>query len=314
MKAESLQLVKKDLQLENSRQGQPKTPLLSSEDAERLLRGLQPRDWSVLARSEEKNEQITVLIALAYTGDDDLTWEHARDVLADPFLFLKALYDLDGGEQLNLHNIRSADRVGRLQVDLLKTGSTAQVLALYLSACLASAKLRLRLDKPKHMPLPDDGGKAAWPVKIQVKDILKSTQKAARSGKTSLVVANGLERELDQFFRYRGYFRIDAKRVLIEMSLKKESSIDDLREDLRKTVIGAMRCNVPLHICMGTTALALSDKVCAAGTFPKTLFDPRLWNNTSVPEAGREYMTIVRPDDLEKMGTLVQVRLVRASA
>jgi len=127
---------------------------------------------------------------------------------------------------------------------------------------------------------------------------------AARYQKTSLIVCNGMEREVGQFFKYRGCLRIDAKRLLVETRmLRNPKGIEAAREELRQVVVAAMKASIPLHICMGNTAVAIKENICADGTFPKSLFNPKLWNDTRLHEEHREYRKILTPSELEEIGT-----------
>lgn len=273
---------------------------LSVEDAENLIRGLKPSDWSVFASSCDADEHLVMCVMLAYLECDDTTWANAEVYLNDPFRLLTSLFEAEVGERLTIDAIRRADSLGIIQIGQLRPGSAAWVLAHYLTACLSSAKRRLGIEEGSHLPASAEGGAPKWPIKIELKDLQKSLHEAARWQKTSLVVCNGMEREVDQFFRYRNFLRIDAKRILVETTMSKKKNVEEVRAEIREVIVAAMKADLPLHICMGTTAVRLRDEICADGTFPKSLFNPRLWNNKERPEENREYMTILNEAEREE--------------
>lgn len=246
------------------------------------------------------NERRVVRVALAYGGYEDCSWEHAQKILGDPFDLLVRIFEGGAGENLSMETIRCADQFDEIDVDELKSGTASWVLGSYLTICLSEARKRLGCTDGSRLPAQGSGGaEPTWPKHIDFKDFPKCVKEAAAHQKTSLLVCDGMEGEVDQYFRYRDYLRIDAKRLLCETSLGKKRPMEEVREDLRQVVVAAMKADVGLHIRMSNTALALRDSICAPGTFPKTLFNPRLWNDKRKPENAREYMSIIKEAELE---------------
>mmetsp|Transcript_103437 Transcript_103437/g.179516 ORF Transcript_103437/g.179516 Transcript_103437/m.179516 type:complete len:453 (-) Transcript_103437:47-1405(-) len=276
---------------------------LSLEDAESMLRGCRPSDWTRLANTEDVMEQLVMRVGLVYVGHENPSWENAQSTLGDPFEFLKAMMGMEAGALLTVDRVRCADSLGRIHLDRLKPGKTAWVLAQYLTACLNAARERLGIVEGEGTHLPGKTGYKApkWPIKIELKDLARSLKEAARCRKTPLVICNGMESTVDTFCKYRGFLRIDAKRLLIETSfLRNSRKIEESREDLRKVLVAAMKAGAPLVIRMGNTAIELRDKFCEDGSFPKSLFRPRVWNDPNKSPADREYMKILTPAELEE--------------
>lgn len=277
--------------------------ILSLEDADKLLRACKPSDWKALIESKDSMVRLVMRVALVYTGSMSPTWEDAQSTLADPFQFLRTVLDTEKFiDSLSAERIRKSDEMGLIDPRKLGSGSTMWVLAQYLTACLSEARDRLGLTKKEGVHLPGKPGEAsAWPVRIQLRDLPVRLRQAAKCGKTPLIVCNGMETEVDQYFRYRGCLRIDAKRLLLETSLidKGRKTIEEAREDLRQVVVAAMKASVPLYIKMGNTAVQFRDKFCAEGSFPKELFDPSEWNDARIPEKSRAYLKILTESELE---------------
>ena len=114
-----------------------------------------------------------------------------------------------------------------------------------------------------------------------------------------LLVCNGHAKEADTFLTYSAYVQIDAKWVMGETMIRKSISIEDMREDLRRRVVNAMKHGLPVHIAMANTAVAFNSTFCAELTFPRSVFNFGMFRGDPEGREPGEYKSIIRESDLE---------------
>lgn len=273
---------------------------LTAKQAERLVSSIRPADLAALAESVDEAEQLPVRMALEFVGDKDLTWANAQASLRTGATFLKEILDMEAGDFITRAGLGRMAELGSLDVAALEgKNEAARALAIFLDACICGAKDRLGINAKKGAPPPaPDEEPPAWPLKIDFKELPKHIAEAVRWRKTPLIVSNGKAKEVDTFLTYSAYVQLDAKWILGETTIRKTMSMEDMRADLRRRVVGAMKNGLPLHIAMANTAVAFKSQICAEELFPSSVFKFGLFQDLSQPEEEQEYKKMIRESDL----------------
>jgi len=271
---------------------------LTAKEAESLLSVIKPSSLVALADSTDCTEQLPARMALEYVGDKDLSWSNAQASLRTTHQFLKEILEMEAGEFITRGSLARLADLGTLDLIALQgKNDAARTLATFLDACMRSAKERLGIsDELPLLQLQEEP--PSWPLKVDFKEIQQHISEAVRWRKTPLVVCNGHHKEVDTFLTYRAYAQVDAKWVLGETAIRKTTNIDDMREDLRRRLVSAIKNGIPLHVAMENTAVAFKKQICADGLFPDSVFNLGCFDDLSKPEAEREYKRILRDSDL----------------
>merc|ERR1712048_14030 len=239
------------------------------------------------AESSDVTEQIPARIALEFVGDNDMSWERAQVSLRNWPAFLKEILSMNGDRFITRRALERMENVGALDLTALEGKQVAaQVLAIYLHACMSKAKERLGMNAaPAKSPCQD--APKLWPMKVNFNEIAARAVEAARWGKTALFVCNGHADEVDTSFTYRGggCASIDALSILNQVAVAKSKSVEQMRQELHQRIEGAMLQDRPIHISMARTALPFRDTYCGPGGLSQAVF-----KNSLLREEGGECM------------------------
>lgn len=275
-------------------------------ETEECLRALTTADLVRLAQSTDCREQLPARMTLAFIGDHDTSWENAQATLRSGS-FIEMVLEMEGAQYLTKRGISRIAELGLVEPEGLQNRlCAAHTLALYLEACLRSAGHRLELRIPtattirKSSDLPP-----SWPIKVDFKEIMKQVDEAARWNKTALLVCNGHAEEADTFFSYRGMVQIDAKWIIGQVVLKKEMTLGDMQKVLKRQLLDAMRCSMPVHIAMSGSAADFKGSYCKAGLFPDTVFNTNLFRKPT------EYKKMMSEHDQQTWGKDILNRMKR---
>lgn len=149
-----------------------------------------------------------------------------------------------------------------------------------------------KVEEPKVPPV--------WPRKIDFKALADEVKLAASWDRTALVVCNGKAKEADTFFTYSGYAQIDAKWVLAETAIKKTMSVEEMQEDLRRRVVGAMKHGLPVHVAMANSAVSFKEKFCSEKGLPACFFKVKEFKGETEKDVkDRPYRKMVKDEDLK---------------
>lgn len=261
--------------------------------AEQNVKTISKKDLYQLATSQSALEQLPVRMALAYIGYDDVSWANAQEVLRAGNTLLDEVLSMEGDKFLTRRSIAAISSLGRVEPAAVETYSVAaHALAVYLEACLLSAGNALGLRTPTTTASAIERGilPPAWPIKVDFREIMKAVDEAALWGRTPLVVCSGHAQEADTFFNYRGFASIDAKWILKQVFLDKEMTVEDMQKVLQQQLVESMKCCLPLHIAMSSSALDFKGQLCRDGFFPSSLF------NTAMFRRPLEYKKVLSDD------------------
>eukprot|EP00930_Biecheleria_cincta_P072737 TRINITY_DN60094_c0_g1_i1.p1 TRINITY_DN60094_c0_g1~~TRINITY_DN60094_c0_g1_i1.p1 ORF type:complete len:390 (+),score=75.30 TRINITY_DN60094_c0_g1_i1:61-1230(+) len=271
----------------------------TAKHAEKLVSSMRPAAMAELINSSDPVEQLPARMALEYVGDKDLSWSNAQVSLKNGDQFVKEILDMQAGEFITRGSLGRLSDLGSLDLAALEgKNEAARSLATFLDACIREASERLGMNEAAPAAPAPDEEPPSWPIIIDFKDLPKHISDAARWRKTPLIVCNGHNKEVDTFLTYRAYAQIDAKWVLGETTIRKTKSMEEMREDLRRRVVGAMKNGIPLHVAMENTAVAFKQQICAEGLFPESVFNLGVFQDLSKPEEEHLYKKIVRESDL----------------
>eukprot|EP00746_Dinoflagellata_sp_MGD_P167937 gnl/MRDRNA2_/MRDRNA2_98946_c0_seq1.p1 gnl/MRDRNA2_/MRDRNA2_98946_c0~~gnl/MRDRNA2_/MRDRNA2_98946_c0_seq1.p1 ORF type:complete len:357 (-),score=83.04 gnl/MRDRNA2_/MRDRNA2_98946_c0_seq1:44-1114(-) len=281
-----------DLHAEEARRLQRKI-----DEMEKGLRALTTSDLCELATSTNPEEQLPALMSLAFIGDDDTSWENAQECLRSGSL-LEMVLEMDGEKYVTKRTISCIAKLGQVEPESLRNRrSAAHALALFIEACLVAAGHRLELRVPTAVTVPKPSElPPAWPIKIEFKDIMKQVDEAARWNKTALLVCNGHAEEADTFFSYRGMVQIDAKWMMGEVDIKKVSTLSEMQKVLKRQLLDAMKCGLPIQIAMSGSAVDFKSKYCKTDYFPDTIFNTKLFRKPT------EYTKLLSEHDKKTWG------------
>lgn len=215
--------------------------------------------------------------------------------------FLKEILEMEAGEFITRGSLGRLSELGSLDLAALELegkNEAARSLAIFLDACMRSASERLGMNEDGPAAPAADEEPPAWPIKIDFKELPKHISEAVRWRKTPLIICNRHNQEVDTFLTYQAYAQVDAKWVLGETTIRKTKNMEEMREDLRRKVIVAMKNGIPLHVAMENTAVAFKKQICAEGLFPESVFNFGVFQDLSKPEEEHEYKRILRESDL----------------
>ncbi|CAJ1350685.1 unnamed protein product [Effrenium voratum] len=281
-----------------AKEAPPAFGVLSPKQAEERVAKMLPSTLEALAESTSEQEQLILRLMLAYIGEkDDLSWKNAQQSCKDAKKFLGEMLEMEAGKYITKLIMQRMDKIlGDAEMELTPE-SKAYDLALLLEASRREWKKSLPPEekvKPKEPEVPPE-----WPVKIGFKELKQRLDEAAAWEKTALVVCCGHAKEADTYFTYSGYSQIDAKWVLGQTMIKKEVSVEDMQEELRKRVVGALKHGLPVHVAMSNTAVAFKKTFCREDKFPLCFFkDKEFKGDPAAPKEERPYFSMVTKEDL----------------
>lgn len=263
-------------------------------EAEALFQALSPADMQSLASSTSTAEQLPARMLLELVGDKDLTWANAAKSLRDAANFKKEVLDMDGASYVTKGSIDRFAALGTLQPnELREKHPVAFAVAIYLEAVIWAAKEKLGMNVAEAPPPPAEGEKPPeWPIMVGIQELPAALADARRWSKTPLFLCSGKVSVVDTFFQYQSATLVDAKWILSKVDVKKELSVSDVREEVRKRLIAALKFGQPIHIAMSNSAVTLKAKYCSDAEFPEGLFNNELWFTKEV------HSKIVRESDL----------------
>uniref|UniRef100_A0A0G4FUI3 Uncharacterized protein n=1 Tax=Chromera velia CCMP2878 TaxID=1169474 RepID=A0A0G4FUI3_9ALVE len=125
------------------------------------------------------------------------------------------------------------------------------------------------------------------PIKLTA--LLEAQETAHTAGKVPLFLDKS--GNVDRFFSYRHTTIVEAKKHL--MSKVQGKTVEEVREDLRKELVMALKFGKTLLIRMTNSAVDFKGQFFEENTFPEALFD------TDFGSSKDKYMAVVRESDLE---------------
>lgn len=279
--------------------------------ATEFIKNMSPDDMKALASSSDPVEQLPARMILEHVGEKDTSWKTAQASLKDGAAYKKEILDLAKETCASTQTCMDRlDALGKLNPSALKDKNAAAfAMAVFMEAVITATKqslggsdLRAKMQSLEGGDGPAKSGvenvdlstKPEWPITIPFKQIDDAISSAWAFKKTPLILCCGKCSVVDTYLCYRSYATIDAKMYLSKVVVKKEMTIEEAREDIRKKLVGAMRNGRQIHIGMGNSAVAFKEQYCAPDDFPESLFNNELW----LDEAN--YSKVIRPEDLEK--------------
>lgn len=260
----------------------------------KLLRLLPKDELEALESSNDARERKPVRLALEYTGEEDVSWVNAQSMLRSGKAFIKTVLSMDGEAYITWKQLKRMDEFGPLDVAALAERSiVARILAIYLEICMSQARERLISESPAPRILEEPPD---WPIRVPVAEVQLAVLEAARWGRTALLVCDGSAFEVDSFFKARGCVTIGGGWVEREVETMKVLRVDDILQALHSRMIAALHSGSPIHIAMGTTVTAFSDTYCEDRTFPKAVFNNKIF--TMLQEQPTRYMLPGDPPEL----------------
>jgi len=245
--------------------------------AEKLIMLLTPDDLAQLADSDVSAERKAARMALEYAGAEDVSWKSAQESLLGGKTFVKEIIGMDRGAYLTKRSLPQLEEFGTLEPKSISQDSiAARAVALYLDACITSAKSRMGL--PLTAPVPKQkicvDEPPDWPAKVHMDSLQKAVTEAAKWGKTAFIVCSGCESEVSAALGLLDCDLIDAA-FTYESTSKKVRSVDEATFDLNRQLIAALQRGRPIHISLSDKLVPFQSMFCAAGLFPKAVFNTR---------------------------------------
>lgn len=254
---------------------------LSLAVAETLLKGVTADAMMSLAESNESDEQLPARMLLEFVGDKDLSWANAQASLRQGHQFIKEVLEMEGANFVTRRGLERLEALGPPSPGALLGDGRAPaafVLAAYVEAVVDAAKDKLGLKVAPAIPAPGPDEKPpAWPIVVDFKELNAALSEALKWKKTPIFICSGKASVVDTFFAYQGCTLIDAKWILNKVDIAKEMDVQEMREELRRRLVAALKYGKPIHISMANSAVSLRAKYCCDDALPEALFKQDSW-------------------------------------
>eukprot|EP00746_Dinoflagellata_sp_MGD_P066730 gnl/MRDRNA2_/MRDRNA2_27607_c0_seq1.p1 gnl/MRDRNA2_/MRDRNA2_27607_c0~~gnl/MRDRNA2_/MRDRNA2_27607_c0_seq1.p1 ORF type:complete len:698 (+),score=176.80 gnl/MRDRNA2_/MRDRNA2_27607_c0_seq1:99-2192(+) len=287
------------------------TPL-TLEEADKYLSDLQEEDWAEFADLEEPPENLlnVAKAMLLFLGEAEsgCNWSVAKAALTQPEELVKELRDLGPFGPLDSQIAKVSDTLAKAELTTLRGGGAPASQAAAPAKAGAKAKAKPAAKAPAKAapakagaPAPAGASKGATaafalgvytdavvaarknekppnfpamtPV-ITFKEVHKKLREALHSKQTSVVCCQGPNSywALAAFWERCGALPIDLSAMLARVSLKKEITMEDVRQDLQISLKNAMENGQKIVFLMGDSPKDLN-KICDPKLVPCDVFN-----------------------------------------
>jgi hypothetical protein len=228
---------------------------------------------------------------MAYVGDKDQSWPNTKNCLKDAKTFKSETLEMEGAKYTTrkildtmeaIANEKVASHPEGLQPMLIKEHEgdsvpAAFTIAVYMEAVIFAAREKFGLNEVVVEGPVEGETPPEWPITIPFTDLPAALADARKWSKTPLFLCNGKAETVDTFFAYQSAQLIDAKYMLNKVDIKKEVTVEDMREQMRTRLVSALKFGQPIHVCMSNSAVAIKKKYCVDDKIPEALFKDDLW-------------------------------------